>query len=215
VDWRRWHEDYDDPSSSLSARLRVVEERLTVALDEAPPGDVAIVSLCAGDGRDVASVLSRHARRGDAVGRLVDLDEELVRAARANLEAAGVTRVRAVVGDAGSRGALEGLGPLDLVVACGIFGNVAMHDVATTVAALAQLVAVGGDVVWTRHRGAPDVTGEIRALFADAGFEEVRFVAVEGTLAGVGHHRLAVRPHAAPVPDRLFRFVGDGADARR
>ena len=33
--WSRWHDDYDDPESSLSWRLQVVQQRLREALDRA------------------------------------------------------------------------------------------------------------------------------------------------------------------------------------
>jgi hypothetical protein len=37
-DWVAWHESYDDPSSVLSARLRLVQAQLADALDHAGPG---------------------------------------------------------------------------------------------------------------------------------------------------------------------------------
>ena len=48
VDWVAWHDAYEDPSSSLSARLRIVRYHLSQALDRAPGGPVCLVSLCAG-----------------------------------------------------------------------------------------------------------------------------------------------------------------------
>ena len=44
-DWVAWHAAYDDPSSSLSTRLRVVRGHLSRALDDAPPGPVRLVTL--------------------------------------------------------------------------------------------------------------------------------------------------------------------------
>jgi hypothetical protein len=35
-DWMAWHRDYEDPSSSLSARLRRVHYHLSQAIDRAP-----------------------------------------------------------------------------------------------------------------------------------------------------------------------------------
>ena len=42
-----WHDAYDDPSSTLSARLELVQAHLAEALDHAPAGPVRLVSLCA------------------------------------------------------------------------------------------------------------------------------------------------------------------------
>jgi hypothetical protein len=56
-DWTRWHDDYDDPESHLSTRLRVVQRRLGGTLDAARPGALRLISACAGQGRDVIEPL--------------------------------------------------------------------------------------------------------------------------------------------------------------
>ena len=61
-DWAAWHAAYDDPSSSLSVRLRLVCGHLSRALDRAPAGPVHLDSLCAGQGRDVLAVLVSRER---------------------------------------------------------------------------------------------------------------------------------------------------------
>lgn len=71
-----WHELYDDPSSVLSARLRLVRAQLSDALDHAPAGPVRLLSLCAGQGRDVIGVLSAHPRRDDVSAVLIEADPE-------------------------------------------------------------------------------------------------------------------------------------------
>jgi hypothetical protein len=57
-DWLAWHEGYDDPSSSLARRLEVVRRRLGAVLDAAAGERRQLLSLCAGDGRDVIPVLA-------------------------------------------------------------------------------------------------------------------------------------------------------------
>jgi hypothetical protein len=61
-DYLKWHEAYDDPDSGLSWRLREVQAHIRAVLDEVA-GPVGVLSLCAGDGRDVLQVL---AERDDA-----------------------------------------------------------------------------------------------------------------------------------------------------
>jgi hypothetical protein len=68
--------------------------------------------------------------------------------------------------------------PADLVLVCGVFGNISDDDVKTTVLALPTLCAHGGTVIWTRHRREPDLTGAIRTWFKEAGFVERAFVAI-------------------------------------
>ena len=60
TDWQLWHSPYDDPTSALSARLSVVQEQLSLALDRAPAGPLRLLSLCAGEGP------GRPARAGPA-----------------------------------------------------------------------------------------------------------------------------------------------------
>jgi hypothetical protein len=74
TDWQLWHTPYDDRTSALSARLSVVQEQLSRALDRAPSGPLRLLSLCSGQGRDVLPVLAQHPRGRDVTGRLVELD---------------------------------------------------------------------------------------------------------------------------------------------
>ena len=64
----------------------------------------------------------------------------------------------------------------------------------TTVEAAPQLCAPGAEVIWTRHRNDPDLTPSIRGWFADAGFQEVAFVAPDTDQWSVGVHRLVAAP---------------------
>lgn len=89
--------------------------------------------------------------------------------------------------------------PTDLVLLCGIFGNVSDADVRATIEAAPELCAPGAEVVWTRHRHDPDLTPSIRGWFADAGFEEVAFVAPEGEHWSVGIHRLVAPASSSPA----------------
>src|SRR5262245_23297137 len=59
-DWHEWHRAYDAPDSPLSQRLAVVQQYIRMVLDNAPPGPVRVVSMCAGEGRDLLGVLAEH-----------------------------------------------------------------------------------------------------------------------------------------------------------
>src|ERR1700758_3484002 len=91
--WVRWHAPYEDPASNLSLRLRTVQAMVRQALDDLPAertGAVRIVSLCAGQGRDVIAVVGAPPRRADVSALLVERDPALVAFARHRAEAAGV-----------------------------------------------------------------------------------------------------------------------------
>ena len=94
-DWIEWHTGYDDDTPLLH-RLRAVQRRIREALDDQPAGAIRVVSLCAGEGRDLLEVLTDHGRTPDVRGRLVELHPEL--AGRAAVRAPAGIDVR--IGDA-------------------------------------------------------------------------------------------------------------------
>ena len=207
MDWVEWHAGYDDPGSRLAHRLRIVREQIRASLDRPPPGPVTVISLCAGQGRDVIEVLASHPRRADVRARLVELDPRNAGAATAAARSAGLSGVEAVVGDAGLADEYAGLVPADLVVACGVFGNLTDADVQRTAAACAALTRAGGTVVWTRHRGAPDRVPAVCSLLEERGFERL-FLTPPELGFGVGAHRQTRSPTAMEPGTRMFTFVG-------
>src|SRR5580704_16316325 len=98
--WVEWHRDYDDPGSLLSRRGELVQGHLRAEIERAPAGDVRLISLCAGQGRDVIGVLSGHPRRDDVRARLIELDGRNVALARQAAQVAGLDRVEALQADA-------------------------------------------------------------------------------------------------------------------
>ena len=118
--------------------------------------------------------------------------------------------VRVVEGDASLSRFYADQVPADLVLVCGVFGNISASDIAATIEALPSFCRPGSHVVWTRHRRPPDATPAIRACFASAGFVELAFEAPEGTVMTVGHHRFDGETAPFDPDRRLFDFVGDG-----
>jgi hypothetical protein len=206
-DWAEWHRDYDVPGSFLSRRLEIVQGHLRAELDRAPAGDIRLLSLCAGQGRDVIGVLAGHPRRDDVQARLVELDERNVAVARESAHAAGLDGVEVLQADAGATDVCAGAVPAQIVVACGIFGNISDGDIQATVAALPSLCAPGALVLWTRHRKPPDLTPAIRSWFGEAGFREEAFDTSQDGFMSVGAHRLTREPAALVPGQRLFTFV--------
>lgn len=204
TDWVRWHDDYRDPLSPLSQRLRVVQRFIRETLDERGETELRAVSLCAGNGTDFLDVLADHPARERVSARLIELDLDLAAAARARITAAHLDRVEVVVGDAGATDAYGGAVPADLVLACGVFGNVSDADVERTVRALPQLCSAKAVVIWTRHRRRTDLTTRIRRWFTEAGFVERAFVSPGADSFAV--HELHGRPLPLRHRQRLFTF---------
>jgi SAM-dependent methyltransferase len=192
-DWQEWHRDYDDPGSSLSRRLTEVRRVLGADLDRrlaAGRCSLRLLSLCAGDGRDAISVLAARPDL-DVDACLVELDPTLAEAARSAAAAAGLT-VDVRTGDAGSFETFRDRTMQDVLMLCGIFGNISDADVDRCVSASRALVRPGGTVIWTRGSRTPDDPAErIRRLFVAAGFEELEFVAPEDASYRVGVCRRA------------------------
>lgn len=199
-DWVAWHELYDDPSSVLSARLRLVQAQLADALDRAPAGPVRLLSLCAGQGRDVTGVLPTHPRRDDVSAVLIEANAENAETARRNAAAAGLPQVEVRQADASRPSGYADVLPADVLLLCGIFGNVSDADIQRTIAAAPALSAPGATVIWTRHRRPPDLTPQLRAWFREAGFAEVSFSSPEDA------------PRTAVGAGRLHRAAASGGD---
>src|SRR5689334_8822081 len=171
MDWVEWRTAYDRPGSELDRRLRTVQERIRLAVDELPPGPLRAISACAGQGRDLIGALAGHPRRDDVRARLVELDGRNVALATEAARAAGLAGVEAVAGDAALADHYRELAPADLVLLCGVFGNISDADIERTVDTCPMLCAGGGTVVWTRHRGEPDLVPRICGWFEERGFE--------------------------------------------
>jgi len=207
-EWVQWHEGYE-PGQPLALRLGVVQDLIRSALDSRPPGPIRIISMCAGDGRDLLGVLPGHARRGDVHARLVELDPGL--AARGAARATDVSSsIHVVNADAAGTSAYAGAVPADIVLVCGVFGNITDDDVHRTVEQLPSLCAPDATVIWTRGTFPPDLTPAIRAWFEDSGFSELAFVAIPDTTVGVGANLLTSPPRAFDPSVRLFTFLPRG-----
>lgn len=191
----------------MARRLAVVQQRLREAIDARPAGAIRLVSMCAGQGRDVIPVLAEHARGREVEALLVELDPRNAAAAEAGVRAAGLSKVRVLCGDAALTDSYEGAVPAEIVLACGIFGNITPEHIKRTVEHLPMFCAPGATVLWTRGRWKDnDPTDDIRRWFAEAGFEELSFDAPDDTPYSVGANRYVGPPRALEGGITLFEF---------
>jgi hypothetical protein len=151
-----------------------------------------VLSMCAGQGRDLIGPLATHPRRED-VRALVELDADNAEVAHTSAVAAGLTGVQAVVADAADPSTYHPIAPVDLALVCGVFGNIADVDIHRTIGYLPVALRPGGHVIWTRHREEPDLTPTIRDWFSRYGFTEVAFDYEARLSYGVGTHVLPAR----------------------
>jgi hypothetical protein len=169
---------------------------------------VRLISICAGQGHDVFGVLPGHPRRGDVTAVLVELDRRNVEAAHRSIARTGLTQVEIIEGDAGTSDVYASFVPADIVLACGIFGNITDPDLERTVRNLSMLCRTGASIIWTRHRLDPDLTPQIRAWFKESGFEDLSFDAPDNaSKSGIGTVSLVGPPLPHEVGFRFFTFI--------
>ena len=212
-DWVAWHGGYDVPGSPLARRLAAVQAQIAAALDRAPPGPLRAVSMCAGQGRDLIGVLAQHPRGAEVTARLVELNPANAATARSLAAAAGLPQVEVLTADAAEPAAYAGLVPADLVLACGVFGNITDEDIRQTIERCPQLCVTGGTVIWTRGRWALDLVPQICDWFEEQGFEPV-WVSDPSLAFGAGAHRFTGPPAPLAAGPRMFTFMTD-AEIRR
>jgi hypothetical protein len=207
-DWKAWHAEYDDPTSRLGRRLAVVRSRLADVLDRVERPDATLLALCAGEARDVVPVLAAR-RDGDRIAAvLVELDQGLAGRAEAEVRSAHLPRVEIRRADAGDPASFRDVVPVDVLMLCGIFGNVEHEAVRTIAQAVPAMVRAGGFVIWTRGADATiDRRPEVRRWFIELGMPEASFDGHPETY-GVGVNRITTT--AARLADRrLFTFESD------
>lgn len=202
TDWVQWHESYANPDSTLSRRLEVVRRRIAEALDRSAAGPIRMASICAGDGRDILSVLQSHPRAGDVSGRLVEWDQRLVDRARASAPPA----IEIVCGDAGNSDAYGGAVPVNLLLCCGVFGNITESDIRNTINSWPMLCARQATVIWTRGAFDHDLRPQIREWVKSTGFEELSFDG-ENEKYGVGVAKMIRDSEPYRKGVQFFRFV--------
>lgn len=207
TDWVDWHSPYADPRSSLSRRLEVVQRHIGRFLEGCSSRSPRAVSLCAGDGRDLLEVLARHPRGPRVRALLVELDPDLAARARERAASARLDAITVICADAAVTDVYAGAVPAELVLLCGVFGNISDDDVQRTVASLPQLCAPDATVIWTRHRRNPDLTPRIREWFASADFREHAFDSPGPNAWSVGMHSFQGNPQQLARGRRLFNFI--------
>ncbi|HEY9892772.1 MAG TPA: class I SAM-dependent methyltransferase [Candidatus Sericytochromatia bacterium] len=207
-DWFAWHDNYRT-RPRMRQRLQIVREYISTSINECPPGKITVISVCAGDSRDLIGTLFNHPRASDVYGRLVEIDSRLVEGGRSAAASAGLDeQLEFICGDATLSSVYQGFVPADLVLLCGVFGNVPETELPRLIQSLQYLCRTNGLMIWTRdlvtdgeHRLAT-----IRERLQEAAFEEVSFKMTPTGNMGVGMHRYLGEGLPLPDDEELFLF---------
>jgi hypothetical protein len=206
IDWFAWHTLYDDPTSKRAKRLSRMQSAVLQALISHGPGSIDLLSVCAGQGREIVGALEQFPRPADVAVTTIELDPRNAGYARAAVERAGAGRVESIVADAGLRTHYTGGRAYDVLLLCGVFGNLVLSDIERTADLAAAVVRPGGRVVWTRHRGSPDRVPVIASWFEARGFVPEHMNDPADSIA-VAVHRMDGPTRPLPAGDRMFTFV--------
>ncbi len=207
MDWHSWHNHYDDASSPMALRLAEVQNQIALSLNKAPSGPLRVISVCAGQGRDLLGVLQSHFRRDDVSAILIDLEEQNTLAIQSAAQKLGLKNIRALTADASKMEHYVTMAPADLVLMCGVFGNISDKDIRRTISISRRLCGHGGRIIWTRHRRNPDMVPRICSWFHAEKFEQ-ELSAAEDKDYGVLTHRYLGKTRPIVPDERMFDFVG-------
>ena len=208
-DYLKWHEAYDDPDSDLTWRLNQAQTYIRQALDRLT-GPVTVLSLCAGDGRDVLQVLADRDDSSRVHSTLIELHPILAQRARKFAAESGLTGVKVRIQDAGNTAAYAGSVPADLVIMMGIFGNISDDDIHRTIEAAPTLCRPGATLLWSRSTRGSYRNASVRGWLSEAGFTELDYLEFdqdEGERPALGSVRYDGPPQILTTGRQLFTFL--------
>ena len=207
--WNEWHKHYDS-QPNLQERLRNVRREIIAALDECPPGPIQIISVCAGDGRDLLGALENHPRRNDVTALLLDNNAQSVELGKSAAEIIGLGRqLQFVEADATLAKNYASHVPADLILLCGFLGHMLHKEVPGLIESLPMFCKTGGQAIWSRRTILYDGREQIfliREFFRKANFVEVHFEAASANGHAVGRARFAGQPK--PLDSSRVLFTG-------
>ncbi|MFK0730802.1 MAG: class I SAM-dependent methyltransferase family protein [Gloeotrichia echinulata GP01] len=215
-DWYEWHDLYKT-EPKLQQRLEIVREYIAYSLNASKNGAISILSVCAGDGRDLLGTLKNHPRAKDVSARLVEINSDLVKSGRATIESLGLTKqIEFINDDATIATNYLGAIPADIVIVCGVFGNLADEaELNRLLDNLSFLSKPGAFVIWTRgHSNDIPHSDNVRKILRASRFEEVSFKLTATGDMGVGLHRYLGENLPQPKEQQLFVFSGVPRKAR-
>lgn len=213
--WASWP-DRAYQNQGYRQRLSTVQSHLAESLHGAPTGRVRILSICAGDGRDVIGVLPSHPRRADVSAALVEQSERSIKHGQADANAAGISGVVSFLhGDATLFETYRGIAPAEIVLFCGVWGHVPARERQNVVQGLSCLCRPGGVVIWTRGIAkGMDRLQQIEAAFEGRSWQKSRLSFTADQNWAVVTQRYCGPALEVPADGRFFSFE-TGAGTRQ
>jgi len=194
--------------SGYRQRLAAVERHLREAIDRAASGKLRILSICAGDGRDVLGAVATHPRRSDVFAWLLEADYYSVESGIEQARLAGLKdSVRFLHADATVFASYLDIAPADILLLCGVWGHVPPDERQAVVNACRALARPEGAVIWTRgvKRGMWRFA-EICDYFEPSDWELTRSTVTPDARWAIATHQLVASAAELPTAGRIFNF---------
>ena len=211
MDWFKWHTRYE-ASPLLQARLTLVRAQIAQAIQACPHASIRLISLCAGDGRDVIGTLGNHPRADHTSAYLIENNPALIAHGEGAIAQCDLlTRVQFMHADATRSTTYQAIAPADVLIVCGVFGNVREANTGQMIEHLRCLCRRQGRVVWTRTVAQPRdqrATALIREQFSAAGFHEMTVQHTTPPGIVVATHAYGGDPYTLRPGVTLFEFTG-------
>jgi hypothetical protein len=206
-DWKKWHTLYNDSNSGLAKRLRKVQDSISDSLPDKIEDMFQITDICSGDGRDLLDVLAHYPAKDKVYSYLVELDVRLAEESRHTANENGLRNVTVINADASLLSTYASVSRADLILLCGVFGNISNDDIRNTIEALPQLAKQGTKVIWTRHLRQPEAVPVIQNLFITNGFSEVGFRTTDDQSYAIATYEFHGSPEPLENNAKLFTFI--------
>lgn len=207
INWSDWHEKYAEGEPSLTARLQHVQSVLRSYLQKHRGEEIKLIDICAGDGRDIIGVLANEPDPTRVSGLLVEINMSLAAAARKGAAEAGARNITVIEGDAADLSIYQPFGKADLLLLCGVFGNISEADMLRTVEYLPMLCKPGARITWTLNRKYADKLDTLRAAWRAHSFTETEYWESERSIYAVGSNVYSGEHVDLDSKISLFSFI--------
>lgn len=212
MDWKNWHERYEI-SLPLQERLTAVQAQIIIAISKVGAKPVQVVSICAGDGRDLIGSLNVLGNKTTVCATLIESNAELVAKGQTAIDHFCLAhQVAFRCADATQPATYLGIPPAHVVILSGVFGNLKENDVLRLIVSLQNLCCRGASVIWTRNLNEFDdgetATQTIRKSFVEADFKEEILIRTPQGVFAVGTHSFHGEQRPLPKGKALFEFTG-------
>lgn len=173
--WTEWHENaYNNTNSLAYQRTEIVKNLINKYLYEINK-NVVIVSIGAGQGRDILSVLKERKDNNRIFTYLIDTDMECLDYAKNYAEKNNIINVNVVNIDGSLTENYKDIPKADLIIFCGMMNQKNTEEVKSLANNMKFLCNEDAQIIWSRHGYDEDYSTSFRNVFNENFYKELDF----------------------------------------